>query len=108
VEIPTLGHVGGGNRCGGSLCRGLPRRTLTNLATQAKVEGIVPTAVWHWGSNSSVVNDPLVEPGRNPLNVSLPSVDGDRMFSTCPLARNFERSERKNKPLAMAMEHLSP
>ena len=40
---------------------------------------------WHWGSDSSVVNDPLGEPGRTPLYVGLPSawgtVDDDRMFS---------------------------
>jgi len=30
---------------------------------QAKVEGIMLKDAWHWGSNSSVVNDPLGEPG---------------------------------------------
>ena len=42
-------------------------------------------AAWHWGSEGSVVNDPLGEPGRTPLYVSLTSaygsVDGDYMFS---------------------------
>ena len=42
-------------------------------------------AAWHWGSDSSVINDPLGEPGRTPLYVSLlstwGSVDGDHMFS---------------------------
>ena len=33
-------------------------------STQAKVEGIVPKAAWHWGRDCSVVNDPLGEPGR--------------------------------------------
>ena len=47
---------------------------LTELwSTQAKVEGIVPKAAWHWDSNSNVVNDPLGEPGRTPLYVALPS-----------------------------------
>ena len=60
-------------------------RWLTGLwSTQAKVEGIVPWAVWQWGRDSSVVNDSLGEPGRTPLYVGLPSawgfVDGDRMF----------------------------
>ena len=60
-------------------------RCLTLLwSIQAKVEG-VPKAPWHWGSNNSVVKDPLEEPGRTPLYVGLPSawgsVDGDRMFS---------------------------
>jgi hypothetical protein len=60
-------------------------RWLTGLwSTQAKVEGIVQRAAWHWGRDSSVVNDPLGEPGRTPLYVGLPSawfsVDGDLIF----------------------------
>jgi hypothetical protein len=60
-------------------------RWLTGLwSTQAKVEGIVLEAAWHWGSGSSVVNDPLGVPGCTPLNTVTPSrwgsVDGDRMF----------------------------
>ena len=54
-------------------------------STQAKVEGIVLRAAWQWGSDSSVVNDLLGEPGRTPLYVGLlsawGSVDGDHMFS---------------------------
>ena len=54
-------------------------------STRAKVESIVLKPVWHWGSNSSVVNDPFGEPGRTPLYVDHPStwssMDGDRMFS---------------------------
>ena len=61
---------------------------LTGLwSTQAKVEGIVPTAAWHWVHwvrYSSVVNDPLGESGPTPLYAGLPSawgsVDGDLMF----------------------------
>jgi len=53
-------------------------------STQAKVEGIVLRAAWQWGSDSSVVNDLLGEPGRTPLYVGLlsawGSVDGDLMF----------------------------
>jgi len=61
-------------------------RWLTVLwSTQAKVEGIVLKAAWHWVSDSSAVNDPLGEPGRTPLYVGFPfawgSVDGDYMFS---------------------------
>jgi hypothetical protein len=38
---------------------------LTGLwSNQAKVEGIVQRAAWHWGSESSVINDPLGEPDR--------------------------------------------
>jgi hypothetical protein len=52
-------------------------RWLTGLwSTQAKVEGIVPRAAWHCGRESSVVNDPLGEPGRTPLYVDLPSTWG--------------------------------
>ena len=64
---------------------GLLWHTLTNgaLSTQAKVEGIVPRAAWHWGRESSVINDPLGEPGHTPLYVGLPfawgSMDGDLM-----------------------------
>ena len=53
-------------------------------STQAKVEGIVLRAAWHWGRDSSVINNPLGEPGRTPLYVGLPSawgsVDSDLMF----------------------------
>ena len=42
-------------------------------------------ATWHWGSDSSVVNNPLEEPGRTALYVGLPfgwgSVNDDCMFS---------------------------
>ena len=60
-------------------------RWLTVLwSTQAKVEGIVPKAAWHWSRDSSVINDPLGEPDRTPLHVGLPSalgsVDGDIFF----------------------------
>jgi hypothetical protein len=42
-------------------------------------------SVWHWGSDSSVVNDPLGEQDRTPLCVGLlskwGSVKGDLMLS---------------------------
>jgi len=54
-------------------------------STQAKVEGIMLMAAWHWGRDCSVINDPLGEPGRTPLYVGLPStwgsVDVYQMFS---------------------------
>ena len=63
----------------------MARRQTVLWSTQAKVEGIVLKAAWHWGSDSSVVNDPLGVQGHTPLNVGLPSVwdsvDSDRMFS---------------------------
>jgi hypothetical protein len=44
----------------------------------------VPKAARFWGSDSSVVNDPLGKPGRTPLYVGLPYtwdfVDGDLTF----------------------------
>ena len=56
-------------------------------STQTKVEGIVPKAAWHWGSDRRVVNDPLGELGCTLLYVGLPSalgsVDGDCLFSPC-------------------------
>jgi len=62
---------------------------LTGLwSTQAKVEGITPRAAWHWGRDSSVVNDPLGEPGHTPLYVELPSawgsLDGDPFCRKAP------------------------
>jgi hypothetical protein len=59
---------------------------LTGLwSTQAKMEGIVLKAACHWGSNCSVVNDPLGEPGHTPLYAGLLSMWGsmgdDQMFS---------------------------
>ena len=40
---------------------------------------------WNWGSDSSVINDPLGEPGHTPQHVGLPSawvyLVGNRMFS---------------------------
>jgi hypothetical protein len=43
-------------------------RWLTGLcSTKVKVEDIVQRAAWHWVKDSSVVNDPLEEPGRTPL-----------------------------------------
>jgi len=54
-------------------------------STQAKVQGIVLRDAWHWGSDSSVINDPLEESCRTPFYVGLlsawGSVDGDHMFS---------------------------
>ena len=65
------------------MCRGYPvegyynTRWLTGLwSTKAKVEGIVPKAAWYWSSDSSVLNDPLGEPGRSPLYVGLRSAWG--------------------------------
>jgi hypothetical protein len=59
---------------------------LTGLcSTKAEVESIVLKAEWHWGSDSSVLIDPLGEPGRTELYVGLSSawgsVDSDSMFS---------------------------
>jgi len=61
-------------------------RWLTGLwSTQTKVEGIVLKAAWHCGSDISVVNALLVEPGHTPLYVGLvstrDSMGGDCMFS---------------------------
>jgi len=53
-------------------------------STQAKVEGNVLKAAWHWGRDSSVVNNPLGEPDRTTFYVGLPSawdsMNSDLMF----------------------------
>ena len=53
-------------------------------STQAKAEGIVSRAAWHWGRDSSVVNDPFGEPDCTSLYVGLlsawGSMDGDLMY----------------------------
>jgi len=75
-------------------------RWLTGLwSTHTKVEGVVLKAVWHWGSNSSIVNDPLGEPGTTPFYVVLPSawesVGDDRRWAleTDSLSRGTLRGE---------------
>jgi len=40
-------------------------------STQEKMEGIMLKVAWHWGSDCSVINDPLGEPGCTPLYVGL-------------------------------------
>jgi len=51
-------------------------RRLTGLwSTQTKVEGIMQKAAWRFGSNSSVVYDPLP--------YAWGSMDGDHTFSPC-------------------------
>jgi len=85
-------------------------------STQDKVEAIVLKAAWQWGSNSSIVNGPLGEPGRTQFYGGPPSpwgsVDGDHMFSPCFVDSSFTEDsgicQRKNKLLALEMEHLSP
>jgi hypothetical protein len=52
-------------------------RWLTGLwSTQAKMEGIMLKAAWHWGRDCSVLNDPLGEPGHTLLYVGLLSMWG--------------------------------
>jgi len=64
------------------VCRGHPVQGyntcwLTGLwSTPARREDIVLEVVWHWGSDSSVVNDPLGEAVCTPLHADLPSVWG--------------------------------
>jgi hypothetical protein len=68
-----------------TLMRVAMTRWLTVLwSAQAKVEGIVLKAAWYWGSDSSVVNNPLGKPGHTPLYIGLlstwDSMNGDHMF----------------------------
>ena len=52
-------------------------RRLTGLwSTQAKVEGIVLKAPWHWGSDSSAVNDPLEGTRPQPIACMPPVCEG--------------------------------
>jgi len=70
----TLGHMGGGNRCGGILWWELLWHTLANRAlasTHSTVESIMLMAAHHWGRDYSVVSDPLGEPACTPLYVGL-------------------------------------
>ena len=61
---------------------------LTGLwSALAKVEGIVLKAVMHWGSDSSVINNPFGEPGHTPLYVGL---CGWRLYVFPPIS--WERS----------------
>ena len=54
-------------------------------STSVKVKAIMLKDAWHWGSDSSVVNDPLGEPGHSPLYAGFlstwGSMDGDCMLS---------------------------
>ena len=62
---------------------------LTGLwSPQAKVEGIMLRAAWHWGIDSSVVNNPLGKQGHTPLYVGLLSTWGS-MNSDCMFSPNF-------------------
>jgi len=76
---------------------------LTGLwSTQAKMEDIVLKAAWQWGSNSSVINNPLVEPSHTPLFAGLLSACKvticDSPFSwESSITVNSERYERMNK-----------
>jgi len=79
------------------------------------VEGIILKAAWHWGSDSSVVNDHLAEPGCTTLYVSLlsawDSMDSDRMFSPHfkggLLSGDSYRYKQTSKPLALETAPLS-
>jgi hypothetical protein len=84
-------------------------------SNQAKAEGIVVKATWQWCINSSVLNDPLDEPGHTPLYVGLlsmwDSMDGDYMFSPLSwegsLTGDSAGYKWMNKPFALATEYLS-
>jgi len=74
----TLCHVVGRNMCGvNTLITFTDTRWLRgHCSTQAKVEGILLTAAWLWGRDSSVTSDTLGEPDRTPFYVFLPSAWG--------------------------------
>ena len=49
-------------------------------STQAKVKVIMPSAAWHWGGDSSVVNEPGCTLPYAGLLSAWGPVDGDPMF----------------------------
>jgi hypothetical protein len=112
--IRTLGHVEGGNRCGGyTLLRVTATHWLMGLwSTQARVEGIVLKVTWQWGSDSSVVNDPLAESGRTPLAFRPRGAPWTVTVCFPPISWRdsltgvSERYKWMNKPLALETEHL--
>jgi len=54
-------------------CWGLLRHMLANGALVYPRQGGRYRATWHWGSDNSVVNEPLKEPGRTSMYVCFPS-----------------------------------
>jgi hypothetical protein len=61
----------------------------------------MPKAAWHWGGDSSAVNNPLEEPGSIPLYLCLPLIRGfaagDKYFPiTC---RTLMEKTRNKKPI---------
>jgi len=52
-------------------------------STQVKVEGIMLKAVWHWGSDGSVINDPFGEPGQAQWYVGLLSMWASWTVTVC-------------------------
>jgi hypothetical protein len=72
-------------------------------------------AEWHWGSDISVLKDPLGEPGRTPFYVGLRSAWGsvvsDCVFSSISWKRfltgESDDCKGMNKLLVLEMEHLS-
>jgi len=85
-------------------------------STQAKVERTVLKAAWHWGSDSSIVNNPFGEPGRTLLYAGLlfkwGSINGDLMFYPFSweglISRDSDGYKWMNKPWAVEMEHFYP
>jgi len=53
--IGTLGHVGGGNRCGGDTVLRVMTRALVYPSQGGRYHA---EGSWHWCSDSSVINDP--------------------------------------------------
>jgi hypothetical protein len=98
------------------LCWGLPLHTLANGALVYPSQGGRYRAAWHWGSDCSVVNDPLGEQGRTPLSVGLlstwgsvggglisfPILEEDSFFG------DSSRHQWIKWPLARETDYLSP
>jgi hypothetical protein len=78
-------------------------------STQAKVEGVLLKAAYHWGSNSSVISNHLREPGHTPFRPCRVPWAMTRRF--CPvswdsfLTRGSKKYDRMYIALALETEH---
>jgi hypothetical protein len=115
VEICNLGNVGGGKVCRGHSLEGYYDTCwLAGLwSTQAKVDSIVLQVAWHCGSNSSVVNDSLGEPGQTPFYVGLHPCRAPWLATVCCSRLvgellNWEFLRDANEQLPLETEQLSP
>jgi hypothetical protein len=83
------------------------RRQTVLWSTEGMLLGIVPKAVWHWGGDEIVANDPFGAPGSTPSYVCLPhawgSVDGNCLILLfCRTNIDHKKAAGKYKAKALA------